>query len=408
MGSDRKLVLHIGLDKTGTTTIQNALYSNREPLLAEEGVLYPSLMPNLSTPLLTIFKNNPHEHRANRIAGLPYEEVEKRRQSYLNSLETEISSCDWRILLLSAEGLSSLRESEVAKLGKWGEQYSTNRTVLVWVRHPVTWACSVIQERLKQGETLEQLYQDPPTPNYRQKISNAVSVFGKENIRVFDFETAAESVGGVVGTFASQAGLSRSSCELLARQAVRTNESLSLEAAHILDSLNRQRPMFVGGNRATRRPGTRQVLRYIGRISGRRFDIPDTVKELVRSQSRDDVEWLNETFGLDLYGDTACSTPRAESHERDEEEGHKGSIGRLSEPAIDSIAEAFGELITADAFRRSIKRGRAALDQGDLERAERMFREAAWLDPDAPQPKKLLKKVTEKRPTTASRDLGDL
>lgn len=390
-------MLHIGLDKTGTTSIQNAFYSNRESLLVEEGFLYPSLMPNLSTPLLTIFKHNPHEHRANKMAGLPYEEVEKRQQNYLKSLEAEISSCDWSTLLLSAEGLSSLRESEVAKLGEWGEQYSENWTVLVCVRHPVTWGCSVVQERLKQGSALKQVYQDPPTPNYRRKISNVISVFGKENVRVFDFETASEGIGGVVSTFAAQAGLSSLACEFLARQAVRTNESLSLEGAHILDSLNRQRPVFSGGARAPRRPGTRHVLPYISRIDGRRFDIPDTVKEKIRAQSHDDVEWLNETFGLNLYSDVTRSIPRGKGHESSEEEGHKEAVKALSDPAIDSIAETFGELITADIFRRSIKRGRVALAQGNLERAERMFREAAWLDPDAPQPKKLLKKVTKKR-----------
>ncbi len=36
----RRCVLHIGLEKTGTTTIQNRLASNRERLL-ERGILYP-------------------------------------------------------------------------------------------------------------------------------------------------------------------------------------------------------------------------------------------------------------------------------------------------------------------------------------------------------------------------------
>jgi hypothetical protein len=219
------------------------------------------------------------------MAGLPNEEVAKRQRQHLSSLDAEISSHEWETLLLSAEGLSSLREHEVAKLREWIEQYSVDWTVLVCVRHPVAWARSVIQERLKQGDALQQLYETPPIPKYRQKISNAMSVFGRENVRVFDFETATANPSGIVGAFAGQAGLSSSSSHFLASQAVRANEALSLEAAHILDSLNRQLPVFIDDARATRRPGAKHILPYISRIKGSQFDVPYSVKEKIRLRS---------------------------------------------------------------------------------------------------------------------------
>lgn len=379
----------MGLDKTGTTAIQNVLHANREYLLAEERLLYPSLTPNLSTPLLTIFKDNPRKHKANRMAGLTAEAVEQRRKENLNSLEAEISSCEWGRLLLSAEGVSSLREPEIAKLREWGEQYSSNWTVLVCVRHPISWARSVIQERLKQGDTLQQLYEDPPVPKYCQKISNAMSVFGRENVRVFSFEAAIESPGGIVGAFAARAGLSSLSGDFLAHRTVRANESLSLEAAHIIDSLNRQRPLFADEVRAPRRPDPAHVLPYISRIDGQKFDVPDSVKENIRSQSRDDVQWLNETLGLDLYKDILDPPLRTE--------GHEESIGGLSDPSIDSIAEIFGELIMESVLLRFVDRGRTALSRDNLDRADKILRKASRLDPDAPQPKELLKEVTERQ-----------
>lgn len=73
MSSDRKIVLHTGLPKTGTSTIQNVFHENREFLLAEEGVLYPSLEPNLTTPFGTIFKNDPRKPIANKMAGFTIE-----------------------------------------------------------------------------------------------------------------------------------------------------------------------------------------------------------------------------------------------------------------------------------------------------------------------------------------------
>lgn len=343
----------------------------------------------MSTPLGTIFKSHPREQADNQVAGFTTEEIAAHRKSYLNSLEEEISSREWSTLLLSAEGVSNFFVSELAKLCEWGEKYSSDWTVLICVRHPVGYVRSVIQQLLKSGDTLQRLYEKPPMPSYSIRVSNAMSVFGKESVRVFDFDAATKGDGSIVGTFAAQVGLAASSCDFLASRAVRDNESLSSEAVHILDSLNRQRPMLVDNVRAPRRSGPGHELPYISRIKGQKFDVPDSVKESIRVQSREDVAWLNETFELDLYRDVTDVATHAESHEE--------PVEALSDPAIDSIAGIFGELVTADVYRRSISQGRVAMGRGDLERAEKMFQEAARLDPDAPQPEKLLKEVTEKQ-----------
>ena len=390
MKDRQKIILHIGLPKTGTTTIQNVLHANRDFLLQQEGALYPSLEPNLTTPLRTIFRDYSPQPIVNKMAGLTKQEETVHRKKYRDLLEAEISSREWNTLLLSAEGIPNMPRPEIAKLREWGEKYSSDWTVLVCVRHPLAYARSIIQQLLKGGDTLQQLYENPRLPNFRGRISKAISVFGRENVRVFDFEAATEGDGGIVGAFAREAGLTASSGDFLASRAVRYNESLSLEAARILDSLNRQRPMFVDNVRAPRRAAPGRELAYIRRIKGRKFDVPDWVKENIRSRSREDVAWLNETFGLELYRDVTDFAPHAQSREE--------VVEALSDPAVESIAEIVGELVTETVFHRALERGREALARGKLERAERMLREAARLDPEAPQPKKLLKEVTAKQP----------
>jgi hypothetical protein len=241
---------------------------------------------------------------------------------------------------------------------------------------------------LKGGDTLQQLYENLPTPNYRAKIFRAVSVFGRENVRVFDFESAVRGEGGIIGAFAREAGLSAHSAEFLASRAPRYNESLSLEAARILDSLNRRRPLFAAsGARTTGRAGPQHELTYIRRIEGRKFDVPGWVKQEIAPRSREDVAWLNETFGLDLYRDVfsevsgAVEVPDAPQ--------------ALSDAAVDGIAEVLGELVAEATFHRALEQGRQALARGNLVRAERRLREAARLDPDAAQPKKLLAEAAE-------------
>lgn len=216
-----------------------------------------------------------------------------------------------------------------------------------------------------------------------------MSVFGRENVRVFDLESAARSEGGIVGAFAVQTGLSAPSREYLASRTVNANESPSLEAVRVHDALNRQRPMFVENGRNFRRPGPGHELPYLKRIEGRKFDMPDSVKEKVRARSREDVAWLNETFGLDLYRDITDFESGAEAHEE--------PVEALSDPAIESIAEILGELLTENVFRRTLEGGEKALANGNTERAEKMLRKAIRLDPEAIRPKELLEEVTVKQ-----------
>jgi hypothetical protein len=391
LSGGRKIVLHIGLHKTGTTTIQRVLHENREFVLRQEGVLYPSLAANLSNALGTIFRDNPRNQMANKVAGFTSEKIAAHRKKYLSSLDAEISSGRWDTLVLSGEGVSHFTEAELAKLRAWGERYSSEWTVLVCVRHAIDWARSVVQERQKQGDTLEQLYERPPTPKYRLKISRAISVFGRQSVRLFDFESAVEGEGGIVGAFAREAGLGATTGEFLASRAQRYNESLSMEAALILDALNRQHPLFVGDARGPHRAGPGRELAYLRRIKGRGFEVPEAVKERIRSQSREDVLWLNETFGLELYRDVRDSAPQAHSR-------HEEPVQALSDPAVEGIAEVFGELVATTTFYRLLEQGRVASRRGNLERAERALREAARLDPDAPQPKRLLREATAKQP----------
>jgi hypothetical protein len=84
--NDRRIILHIGLHKTGTTTIQNVLHANRDFLLRHEGALYPSLAPNLSNALLTIFGDDARKLKAGKMRGFTTEELAARRKKHLNSL----------------------------------------------------------------------------------------------------------------------------------------------------------------------------------------------------------------------------------------------------------------------------------------------------------------------------------
>ena len=72
-----------------------------------------------------------------------------------------------------------------------------------------------------------------------------------------------------------------------------------------------------------------------------------------------------------------------------------------SETTIDNVAEIIGELVTESVFHRVLNGGKAALAQGNLDRAASMFQEAARLEPEASQPRELLEAVKEKQSSTS-------
>ena len=70
VGMNKIIFLHIGIWKTGTTTIQKTLYQNREILL-EKGVCYPDLSYN-HTFLASTFHDSPNDFvvaKSHRLSG---------------------------------------------------------------------------------------------------------------------------------------------------------------------------------------------------------------------------------------------------------------------------------------------------------------------------------------------------
>lgn len=385
----RRIVLHAGLPKTGTTSIQTAFHAQRRALLDEARLLYPSLDANLTNALCTLFHDDPRKQITNKLAGLTtLEAIAPLQRKYREALEREIESTEWDTLLLSAEGVSNLSPYALHRLREWGSRFATHWSVLLCVRHPVDYVRSLMQQLLKSGSTLAWLYDHLPLPGFRAKITNLITAFGRDNVAVFDFDSAREGAGGIVGAFAVRLRLSASIRDRLLAQEAGENPSLSREAVLLLDSVNRRRPMFDGEVRTPRRSG--REAQYVRRVRGNRFEIPVALQDEIRARTRGDVEWLNAEFDLDLYPDV--TGPRT----HDTRQGEPAPKA-LDERTIDDLADVISELLTDRAYLLALEDGRNAFSQGDLETARKRFLEAQRLDPNASQPKAWLARLGEER-----------
>ena len=102
MGVISEIFLHVGLHKTGTTSIQNTLFSKmNSKFLEDNGYLYPKHWPsNHSIPLYSSFCNHPEKYHINIKKEQGIEEIKKINKEYFYSLKKEIKKTNYSKLII--------------------------------------------------------------------------------------------------------------------------------------------------------------------------------------------------------------------------------------------------------------------------------------------------------------------
>jgi len=298
-----EIFLHIGLHKTGSTSIQETLYMNRD-ILEERSFLYPKCFPsNHSVPMYSAFCDSPENYYMNIRHQRGTEQVKEFNKQNLMNLEKEIYASKAKKLIISAEELSVLPKANLARLKKYLKKYSKKIKVIIFVRNPVSWGASLMQEKIKGGATYESAFES--TLNelrtlYKTRVGNSLKLF--KNVEVIKFEDAIQHEKGLVGHFLSSIGFDTDEIEMFKQ--VRINESISNLAADIMSYINSKIPIFLDGKlHPERKEGD---LWPLCGIRGEKFNIPYELKKQFYDASLEDILWLKKRVGID-YTDTKLS-----------------------------------------------------------------------------------------------------
>ena len=234
------VVLHVGIHKTGTTSIQQFLRDQNDGLLAAAGASYAEgfLIPIVHTelPLVTI--------RSERTwpARLRFPETQRRSWQVAAKahVRDQVNASKPDRLVYLHEDLSYLRyEDEFERL----RDLLTGRTVtvVVFLREPEAFLRSYAAQI--EGTGFE-LSDDPSSFAYVQPDSWLVDYdallagyrdcFGAANVEVFDYDQTVERDGTVIPTFAEELGISRSTLPPLDGYFLNTNGAhIRLPPAHL-------------------------------------------------------------------------------------------------------------------------------------------------------------------------------
>jgi hypothetical protein len=290
----RRIVVHPGLPKTGTSSIQQAFHHNRTALRAR-GILYPGPESSHTKAIIALFRAQFGDNA--RFRKMSAGEQRTYASTVRAALEADMSGPDWHTLVLSGEGISHLNAEEWQALCAWLAPHASRIEVIFGLRSPLDLVRSSIQQNLKSGRTLEELYAKPQALNLRLRLEAILAALPALAISLWDFDAAVQSPEGLVRNFARSIGLDAEVIGILGSGETFANPGLSQPAVERLAARNR--------GLETRKPVSKAELTALAAIGGPKFRLPDEVIEKVRQQADPDLAWLRETFGYQGVGSDA-------------------------------------------------------------------------------------------------------
>lgn len=317
----KTLYLHIGLSKTGSTSIQRNIFERAALLESRYDIHFPVDLPgdppfngNHSKMLRALFSGHPEAQRRLPTIGIhSAAELRDYTAACRQRLERSFAASEAGSLLLSAESVCNFKPCDLASLSQWASSLADRVRVIACVRHPVHALSSEIQQRLRVGARLENLYRSPPYKRLRSLFEEMEKHFGRDHITAYSFHRALENPSGLTSEFFRQLGTETGDDFRSRRE---ENTSISAEAALMLDALNQAVPQFRDG---VANPERRQysIQRLLG-IPGPRYRVPGEVVEKARRASGDEVAWMEATYKLDLSHDETPASPEHQASFNDD------------------------------------------------------------------------------------------
>ncbi|MBK1879854.1 hypothetical protein [Pelagicoccus mobilis] len=296
-------VIHIGTEKTATTTIQEFLTINK-PKLAELGILYPKSSGKTGSRNIAVsaYGDDRRDDLTTLFAINSSESLSEFRKNTLDELESEIEAHStthpFESLVVSSEHIQSrlTTTEEIQRLKTHLTQLGASSfTILVYLRSPAEIANSRYSTHIKSGGTLDSPRE--PTHPYYQNLCNHkatllryASIFGGEQVIPKLFDKTELIDGCILSDFRDAVGIS-SDVQLQTPQ--NSNQSLSHLGIQILKQFNKRVPRFLDGKP---NPLRDYINFYFEKhFAGSKYQMPESLREKFNQEFAESNEWVRQT-----------------------------------------------------------------------------------------------------------------
>jgi hypothetical protein len=282
-----KLILHAGMQKTGSSAIQSSLAA-----ASGHGFVYPILgdgrfkPPKHTEALIQLFSSNSAEIAEQfERAGKPM--VASNDEERIRKAAADAG--DGTVILSSEGATSYLGRQDLESLRRFAEELFDDLQVVAYIREPFESVSANFQTRIK-GRRLAEF-----TPRYkplRPRFEMWDEIFGRDRVHLWKYDRASFPNGDVVEDFCARLGLPKLT-------SADSNVTLSRPAVSALYRLNRavhKDPEALPLHQEVRKA----IIRDFPHRNWPKFRLsPDVVTPILRKH-RKDIEWLEQRVGNSL------------------------------------------------------------------------------------------------------------
>ncbi|MEB3265093.1 MAG: hypothetical protein VKN13_00585 [Cyanobacteriota bacterium] len=235
----RRCVFHIGMSKTGSTSIQTFLSEGlRDPRFRYLGLG----QANGSNALCTLFADNPEQFWCYTSGQLKARHINRYRAVYLRRLQRElqVAYAQGVCPVLSGEECWRFSRDELIRVQQMLASYGYEVQILVYLRPYAQWLESGFQQWVQWGAARDfsallavSGRAGISRLDYYSRLQIMADVFGRSSLLVRPFTPAALGVKGVVSDFCAAVGIE--TCGYVEHRA---NQGLSLDAIRVFYAVN--------------------------------------------------------------------------------------------------------------------------------------------------------------------------
>lgn len=321
--SGHGMIIHFGMHKTGTSSIQESLFRG----LSDPRYYYVNFgMPNASNGISMCFRTDLERYGPLRKTGVRERKLALLRENAIRRLGSELEESGGRIAVVSGEHIGKLSEAELRAMQEFLKARGRDSLLpIAYVRRPKEYMESAFQQRVRNGLgalAAERLY-----PEYRERFTKFDAVFGKDNVQLAVFDPGRFSDGCVVRDLCRRTGI-----DFRAADVIRVNEAISLPALSLLYTYRKLGPGFGTGPRVLLE--NRLLINELRTLAGPKVRFHSSFVAPVIQARRGETEWMETRLGGSLQEDLGAQDDSAIRSEED--------LLRYSPEALEWLAGKLG------------------------------------------------------------------
>ncbi len=280
-------IVHIGMHKTGSSTIQHNLYTKEG-----KNFCYIDLgEKNQSFPIGSFFVHDPVRYHRDKVRrGMNREEIAIYNIKFDENFKKAVSSEEHDTFVLSAESISGMSKGSLTKMKAYLLRYFEEIKIVAYVRPPLSYVNSMFQQQIKSGRMKTFSIQNS-APRYRDKFEKFDKVFGAENVSLHLFDRTKLVGGDVFLDF-----IERNSLEVSTDRVIEANSSLSLEALSLLYVYYKYSDSFNNTENI-------KLINALSKFWSTKLRLGRKVLNPLLQDIKDDVKWIENRMKMKVMDD---------------------------------------------------------------------------------------------------------